>query len=81
MREEGGAADLRKGCLSSSLAVALCSGCRTSIFSRKSSSSGEAWRGGNGVECLFVELRTQSESQEEQNGASFSFIAPSSEET
>lgn len=40
---EGGPASFRKGCLSSSCAVALCEGSRTSIESRKPRSTDETW--------------------------------------
>lgn len=41
--QEGGPASLRKGCLSSSCAVALCEGSRTSIESRKPRRTEETW--------------------------------------
>lgn len=41
--QEGGPASLRKGCLSSSCAVALCKGSRTSIESRNPRRTEETW--------------------------------------
>ena len=47
--DAGEAASLRNGCLRSSFAVALCSGALASALLRKSSRTGDAWKG-TGIE-------------------------------